>query len=195
MIKVLVCVLFSFAAMAAEWKEGVDYKLVNPSGKSPQPTVVEVFSYGCPHCYQEDPAIEQWLKTKPANLKFERIAAHEFNPAWNMYAKMYYTAQALGVSDKTHQEIFARIHVKGKHSWSEADVVAFFKTYGKDEKTIVDAMNGFYVDGALRKSKAMLTKFRITGVPTLIVNDKYTVSFRRDGQSIFPLVEYLANLK
>jgi thiol:disulfide interchange protein DsbA len=187
--------LVSAAAIAAEWKEGTDYKIVNPAGKTNQPTVVEVFSYGCPHCYQEDPEIEKWLKTKPANIKFERIAAHKFNAAWDVYAKMYYTAQALGIGDKTHSEIFARIHVQSKHSWTEDDVIKFFKGFGKGDKEIKAAMNGFYVDGALRKSETVLKKYRISGVPTMLINDKYTVSFRPDGKSIFPLVEYLANLK
>ncbi|MEQ8937074.1 MAG: thiol:disulfide interchange protein DsbA/DsbL, partial [Gammaproteobacteria bacterium] len=54
--------LFTFHARANE-----GYVAISPA----QPTqtgdkieVVEVFWYGCPHCYDFEPYIERWLETK-----------------------------------------------------------------------------------------------------------------------------------
>jgi len=47
---------------------------------SPQPTrtgdkieVLEVFWYGCPHCYQFEPVVEKWLEEKAGYIEFVRI--------------------------------------------------------------------------------------------------------------------------
>ena len=58
---------------AGKWVAGVNYRPIVPA----QPTdaapgkveVVEVFWYGCPHCYALDPYIESWRKTKPAYIE------------------------------------------------------------------------------------------------------------------------------
>jgi len=191
----LLFTLFAGSVMAANWQEGTHFKIVNPAGKTSQPTVIEIFSYGCPHCYEADPMIEEWLKTKPANVKFERVAAFGFNPAWDVFAKMFYTAQALGLTDKVHHEIFARIHVKGKKTWSDGEVVKFFGEFGKDEKTVRAAMDGFHVDSKLKASKAMLTKYKVGGVPSFIVNDKYFTDFRLGGKDAFPIINDLVTKK
>jgi thiol:disulfide interchange protein DsbA len=194
--KILVVLAMMFGvASAAEWKEGTQYKIVNPAGKSPTPVVLEIFSYGCPHCYEADPMIEEWLKTKPANVKFERVAAFGFNPQWDVFARVFYTAQALGLSDKTHHAVFSEIHVKGKRSWSEDDVVKFFVGFGKDEKTVRATMNGFHVQSKLNQSKALLKKYKITGVPSFVVNDKYFTDFRMGGADAFKVINDLAAKK
>ncbi len=60
------------------------YKIIRPA----QPTqtedkieVVEVFWYGCPHCYDFEPYIDQWLASKPDDVEFLRMPAI-FNESW-----------------------------------------------------------------------------------------------------------------
>ena len=72
LMAVLLSALLSSIAMAGI-DEGIEYKLVTPA----QPTitknkieVVELFWYGCPHCYYLEPDLEKWLKTKPENVVF-----------------------------------------------------------------------------------------------------------------------------
>ncbi len=187
--------LMSGVAMAAQWQEGTHYKMVNPAGKTNQPVVIEIFSYGCPHCYEADPMIENWLKEKPANIKFERVAAYGFNEQWDVFAKVFYTAQALGIADKTHHAVFSEIHVKGKRVWKDEDVIQFFAGFGKDEKTVRAAMDGFHVKTKLNQAKAMLKKYRIGGVPSFIVNDKYFTDFKMGGADAFKIMNDLAAKK
>ena len=65
------------AAQAADtFKEGEHYERITPEvatqadGKI---EVVEVFWYGCHHCYSFEPDIKKWLKSKPDNVKFRRV--------------------------------------------------------------------------------------------------------------------------
>src|SRR3990170_3537508 len=71
--------LFAVVIFTHAWaggREARPFDELNP----PQPTktgdkteVVEVFWYGCPHCYSLEPYLEQWLKTKPDDVEFRRI--------------------------------------------------------------------------------------------------------------------------
>ena len=72
LLSVILSILVSNMALAA-LDEGIEYKLVTP----PQPTitkkkieVVELFWYGCPHCYDFEPVLKEWLKSKPKNVVF-----------------------------------------------------------------------------------------------------------------------------
>jgi len=77
----LAAVATSAAAATTEpssvWKEGVNYnRLVpaQPTATGPdQVEVLEVFWYGCSHCYALDPLIEAWRKHKAGYIKFSRV--------------------------------------------------------------------------------------------------------------------------
>lgn len=153
--------------------EGSHYKVVNPVGKTTEPVVVEVFSYGCSHCYQFEGFVHDWQSTKPKNIKFERIPAVGMQPAWDIYAKAYYTAEALGVLEQMNAPLYARIHVDRKPIRDDEELVAFLKGFGKDEKLIRDTMNGFFVDTKMRAAKEYMKKYRIPGTPAFVINEKY----------------------
>ena len=56
--------LFSGFAVADEaFDEGIDYELIEPAQPTDDPSrieVVEIFWYGCPHCYHFEPTLETW---------------------------------------------------------------------------------------------------------------------------------------
>ena len=93
----LVLVL-AFPAAAQSGIEGLYRKL-----PSPQPTsdpdkveVVEVFWYGCPHCNRFQPYLDTWVETLPDHVRFVRMPAI-FDEVWELHARAYYIADALGV--------------------------------------------------------------------------------------------------
>src|SRR3954466_8931962 len=55
-----------------------DYVVLNPplqvetGGKI---EVLELFWYGCIHCYNLEPALESWLKKLPRDVEFRRLPA------------------------------------------------------------------------------------------------------------------------
>ena len=116
--------------LAAEFKEGMHYLPVTP----PQPTsskdkveVVELFWYGCPHCYRLEPYVNRWLKKKPDNVEFVRMPG-VLNPGWELLARAYYTAEILGVVEKVHSPIFDTIHGKRKQLNSQNAIMELFNT-------------------------------------------------------------------
>lgn len=180
---------------AAEYKEGIHYIPITP----PQPTstkdkveVVELFWYGCPHCYRLEPYVKRWLKKKPDNVKFVRMPG-VLNPGWELLARAYYTAEILGIVDKVHSPIFDTIHGKRKRLNSEAAVMNLFKEYGVSEDDFKRTFRSFAVETKIRRARDMGRRYQAEGVPAIIVNGKYRVSATTAGGAakIFKVVDYL----
>ena len=167
--------LFLFSLSTLSHAETLGYETLTP----PQPTqnqdkieVIEFFWYGCPHCYTLEPAMEKWLKTKPANVEFIRQPA-VFSDLWGKHAKAYFVAEALGVVDKVHADLFDAIQNKKQKLTSEDQLAKFFVAHGVDETEFRNTYNSFLIDAKLRQAKAMGPRYGITGVPAVIINGKY----------------------
>jgi protein dithiol oxidoreductase (disulfide-forming) len=167
--------LFCFAALANA--EG-GYETLTPAQPVQNPDkieVIEFFWYGCPHCYHLEPAMAAWLKTKPANVEFIRQPA-VFSELWGKHAKAFFTAEALGVLDKVHADLFDAIQNKKQKLTSEDDLAKFFAEHGVKDEDFRNAYKSFLVDAKLRQAETMGARYGITGVPALVVNGKYRVT-------------------
>ena len=186
MKKLLVSLLMASALLvpalaSASIDEGIEYQKIEP----PQPTVVpdnkievvEMFWYGCPHCFHFEPYLRDWLAHKPKDVQFIRVPAVFNNPAWELDAKAFYTAEELGVLDKIHEPLFNAIHVEGKPLSTSDAIKAFFVAHGVKPKDFDDTFNSFAVYTKVRRAKDLSERYRISGVPSLIVDGKY----RTDG--------------
>ncbi len=172
--KFILALLLTFASVASQANEA-GYETLTP----PQPTenpdkieIIEFFWYGCPHCYAFEPLLEQWVKTLPKNVEFIRQPA-VFSEACGKHAKAYYTAEALGIVDKVHNDFFDAIQNKKEPLDTEASLAKFFADHGVKEADFHDAYNNFGVDAKLRQAPIMASKYGITGVPAIIINGKY----------------------
>ncbi|WP_133717004.1 thiol:disulfide interchange protein DsbA/DsbL [Methylocaldum gracile] len=182
-LSLLAClVLFSAtafgAAKAEEFKQGVDYELVNPPQTTVDPSKVEVmefFWYGCPHCYHFEPDLNAWLKKKPDNVVFIRQPA-VFNARWAAHAKAYYTAETLGVLDKVHADLYDAIQNKKQALESEAELAKFFADHGVADGDFRKAYKSFAVDTKMRQAETMAARYGVTGTPNVIVNGKYRIA-------------------
>jgi len=56
--------------------------------------VIEFFWYGCIHCYNLEPLIENWEKKLPGDVQFRRVPA-VFNERWAQDAAIFYSFEAL----------------------------------------------------------------------------------------------------
>lgn len=137
--------------------------------------VIEFFWYGCPHCYHLEPAMAEWLKTKPANVEFIRQPA-VFSDLWGKHAKAFFTAEALGVLEKVHADFFDAIQNKKQKLITEDELAVFFADHGVKNDDFRNAYNSFAVDAKMRQAEGMGARYGITGVPALIVNGKYRVT-------------------
>lgn len=194
MLKKTIFFLFiSFASISQA--ETLGYETLSPA----QPTqnqdkieVIEFFWYGCPHCYNLEPAMEEWLKSKPANVEFIRQPAI-FSSLWGKHAKAYFVAEALDVLDQVHADFFDAIQNKKQKLTSEDQLAKFFVAHGVDETKFRETFNSFYINSKMRKAKAMAPRYGITGVPAIIINGKYKTSatLAKSHENMFKVMDQL----
>lgn len=167
--------LFCFTGLA---QAEAGFEVLSPAQPVQNPEkieVIEFFWYGCPHCYSLEPAMNAWLKTKPANVEFTRQPAI-FSDLWGKHAKAFFTAEALGVVEKVHADFFDAIQNKKQKLIAEEDLAKFFAAHGVKDEDFRAAYNSFLVDAKMRQAETMAARYGITGVPALIVNGKYRIT-------------------
>lgn len=154
------------------------YELIDP----PQPTdtpgkveVVDVFWYGCPHCYRFLPAMEAYEANKPDYVVIRRMPAI-FRQNWEIHARAFYTASLLDIVDRIHRPLFEAIHEKQQRLDTRESLREFFLAHGADGEAFDKTFDSFAVETLLRKSTVMQGRYGVRGTPSVIVNGKYRVS-------------------
>jgi thiol:disulfide interchange protein DsbA len=179
--------LLSFTALAKSeetFKEGVHYqRLIHevPTTVGDKAVeVVELFWYGCPHCYTFEPYVNEWLKTKPKSVEFIRIPA-ALNPSWIVHARTYYALEQLGELKRLHPLLFLAIHEQGRHLKDLKSITRFVSQQGIDASAFLTAYHSPSVEDRYRRSVQRTKQFGVTGVPALVINGKYITSARMAG--------------
>jgi len=176
-----VLVLLSGAAFAEEvieYDEGFDYQLITPAQPTDDPDrieIVEIFWYGCPHCYHFEPTLGPWTKDVPKDVNFYRLPAI-FDASWEAGARAYFTADILNVLDKSHTALFHAIHAENKTLNNIDKLANFYAGYGIDKGLFKKTYASFVVNTRVARSKEMVRRYGVNGVPAIVVNGKYLVT-------------------
>jgi len=191
---VLLLVL-STMAWAGSFDEGIEYQRVaEPQRLKPgdDVEVLELFWYGCPHCYRLEPAIEEWLDSKPAGVVFRRLPAAA-SSRWVPHAKAYFAAEQLGVVDKLHKPLFAALHEQRRKLFNDEQLIGFAAEQGIDEHAFREAYQSFPVDMKVRQSAELARRYQLSGVPAIVVNGKYITGVTEAGgrDELFEVVDFL----
>ena len=189
---------------SGKWVAGVNYRPLVPAQPTDAPPgkveVVEVFWYGCPHCYALDPYIESWRKTKPAYIEFHRVPV-TWQPVHQSHAKLFYTFEALGKEEALHNAVFAEMHDKKNYMYMQGDdketlasQVAFAKAHGISEADFTGAWNSFTVQTSMQKADELVHRYHVDGVPLLVINGKYVTDVNMAGSqaNVMSIVSDLA---
>ncbi len=189
--------IISLNAYSESFVEGVNYKKITPNvgtSDSSKIEVLELFSYGCPHCNSFEAPMHKWLKSKPANVNFSRRPVSFGRQIWANYAQAYYTAEVLEVLDKVHGAMFNAIHKDKNRLADVASIRELFIKNGVSGDDFESAFYSFAVDARLRRDQRTLAKYQGNSVPTMIVNGKYRIDSSMTGHSndkMLEVVDYL----
>jgi thiol:disulfide interchange protein DsbA len=175
----LAVAVFSTALHAAEPQLGRDYTLLNPPQPSQAPAgkvdVVEFFSYGCPHCKDLQPSLAMWSAKLPADVNFRRVPVSFGRPAWARLARIYYTLDIMGQTDKYDGLVFRALHDERANFNSDESIAAWAGGKGLDAKKFADDMASFSVQSMVPRGDQEANAKKITGVPALVVEGRYMV--------------------
>ena len=151
--------------------------------------VIELFWYGCIHCYNLEPALEKWSKKLPADVEFRRVPAI-FNRRMAHDASIFYAFEALGVLDKLHRPFFDAIHRDQLRTDNPEALGDWLRRNGMDPQKFNDAMKSFGVQSKTKRAAQLTVAYKIDGTPAMAVQGRYTIPA---GDGLFETVDSLIN--
>ena len=200
----------TFAAQT--WTPGTHYTVLPQAQRTTVPAgkveVLEVFSYGCIACNSFQPVLEKLKGSLPKNAQMAYLhASFNESESWPIFQRAYFTAQSLGISEKTHQAMYDAIWKTGElaivdnatHGLKKPqptlnDVARCYERLtGVKADKFIAAAGSFGVDAKMRAADAQVGAMMVPGTPCLVVNGKYRVNMDslKSVDELVELVNYL----
>lgn len=206
----------ALAQAPQQWVEGKNYFAI----PNPQPTsqpdkvlVTEVFSFGCPACFQFQSYIDKLKAELPKGAVMNFVPA-SFIPTedWPVFQRAYFTAKALGLDNtQSHDAMFKAIwgpngplatydpatqRPKAMANMPKIeDVATFYAKYGGKPDEFIATANSFSINLAMKRADQQIIAWGVSSTPTIIVDGKWrldTVSAKGAQQAV-DLTLYLVN--
>jgi protein dithiol oxidoreductase (disulfide-forming) len=191
----IILLSFSSAIFAETFTEGKHYIALDKPVKTTVADKVEVrelFWYYCPHCFNVEPVLSNWVKKLPNNTTFIRQPA-VFSDRWINGAIFYYVLEQLDEVDRLHSQLFEAIHLQKRAFIDQEDFVEWLVEHGVDNDVANSAFKSFSVRIKVNKSKLNTVKYHTSGVPALVINGKYWTDASHAGGELemFKVADYL----
>jgi thiol:disulfide interchange protein DsbA len=177
-------VIAAAPARAADPVEGTDYQAIRPAvptSDASKIVVTQFFSYQCPHCYRFEKTFTAWSASLPDDVKVERAAVAIGHAAWIAPAQAYYALGAMKKVPAIDDAFFSAVHRKGKKLTDEDSIAAWVAEQGIDRAEFEEAYRSFSVQLQTKRADELSRKVRLPSVPTLVVDGKYLVPIKDDG--------------
>lgn len=154
--------------------------------------VVEMFSYGCPHCYEFEPLVKNWSKQQSSDIDFWSFPA-VWNEPMKLFAQAFYAADELNITDKIHFPLFTAVVIEQQSIRNETDMINFFAKQGVDEAAFTEAFNSMAVESQVKQAETRVREYKPAGAPEIVVNGKYRVDRMRAGgqEEMLAVVDFL----
>lgn len=162
--------------------------------------IAEIFRFGCPACFKFEGAYQTWSETKPPFIEFVK------NPViWDktteIHAKVYFTAEVLGVEKEMAQAIFEAIHEKATtrkeamNAMTDDEVImATFEKLGADKDKAMKVYSSFGIKSKVNQADGRARAFAVSGTPEIVVDGQYRVTTSTAGsfEQMLAIATYLA---
>jgi len=185
-------------AASAQIQLGREFQRIEPQrpvAASARIEVIEFFYYGCPVCYETQPFLSRWLGTAPEYVAIRRVPALS-TEAWEPFAKLFYTLEALGQAERLHWPVYDHFHFEDIKLSDEKIMVDWAARNGIDRQRFVETYGSSGVAAKVAQARGLLKSYDVRGVPTFIVDGKFLTSARLAGgtQQVIQVVDHLVRL-
>lgn len=167
-----------------------------PTDDSKKIEVMEIFWYGCSHCFQMEQPLNTWLKNKPADVNFKRMPGIP-NASWAPMAQTYFAMEALGITEKLHSKLFHAVHKEKSLNPTDQKAALdwLVANSGMDRSKVEETFNSFTVNTNMKRAAQIFRSSGATGVPSLVIDGKFITSGTMAGGNAQALqvTDYIIN--
>jgi protein dithiol oxidoreductase (disulfide-forming) len=195
----LACLAATSHAQGIRARQNVEYQLIAPQSveTGDRIEVIDFFWYGCPYCNELQPALEGWIRRKPADVALRRVPAI-LRDSWAPHARIYYTLEQLGEIERLHLKVYESYHVELLHVSKPEVMVEWAAANGIDRKRWLDAYYSPEVDAKVERARTLSEAYTVAVTPTLVVDGRFLTSGRHvpgsDVRDIVPILEDMIRL-
>jgi len=187
MMLILGATSLSTVAIADAPKVGTDFDAVTQpisTDNAGKIEVMEIFWYGCPHCYHMEPVLNAWVKKLPADVYFKRVPGLP-RVEWAPMAKAFYAMETLGISEKLHSALFDAVNkTKTLNPMDEKAAIDWITAQsGLDHLKVEQAFKSFSMNSSLNRAALIFRNSGATGVPSIVIDGKYITSSTMAGSN------------
>lgn len=156
--------------------------------------VVELFWYGCSHCFTFEPMLQAWANKLEDDVDFHQVPAI-WNKTMETHARAFYTARALKVEGKAHDALFKALNVDRKRLNTQDSLAHFFAQLDVDKDSFNKTFNAFGTTSQVKLAESRATSYRMQGTPEIVVNGKYRVAGALSGshQNMLKVAKFLVD--
>ncbi|VEJ09036.1 DsbA family protein [Actinobacillus delphinicola] len=149
---------------------------------SPTPTVIEFFSFYCPHCYnfQYVYKIPQKVEASlPKNVTFKQYHVAFLGAQGEMLTRAWSLAMLLNVQDKVREPLFNSVRAGEEAGDPNIPTMDTVRKIFLDAGVTPDefnAFNSFAVTALTKKQENLAQSLNVRGVPDFYVDEKYRIN-------------------
>ena len=111
----------------------------------------------------------------PSDVAFIKSPA-TWNDMLKTHATIYYTAKALGIEQQFVPAAFNTIQNEGKMLTGNTELEYYFRGFDVQKDRYKAVSTSFGVRNAVDQADKKMKEWKVTGVPSLVVNGKYKVA-------------------
>jgi thiol:disulfide interchange protein DsbA len=112
------------------------------------------------------------LKRKPADVEFRRQPT-VFDDSQLPLTRVYYALEAMKLTDKLHQEVFAAIHKQNLPLNKTKSLFDWIATRGVDRQKFADTYNSFGITTRANNAREITHRYDISGTPAIVVDGRF----------------------
>tara|TARA_B100001287_G_scaffold17972_2_gene13369 strand:+ start:7054 stop:7668 length:615 start_codon:yes stop_codon:yes gene_type:complete len=173
MVKLIICLFFVSTVSLA------DPKYVQISNQKQteydQIVIYEFFWYGCPHCFNLEPTMDQIEADLGKDTILIKVPV-SLRDTWQNHAKAYFTLKQMNLDDDLHVKLFEEIHINSQRLDTRDSLSQFVSNHGYNSKKFEELFDSFGTEIRMNKASRLAREYQISSVPTLVINGKYMTS-------------------
>ena len=137
--------------------------------------IYEFFWYGCPHCYNLEPTIDEIESSLRKDTVLIKIPV-SLRDTWQNHAKAYYALKQMNLDDDLHLKLFEEIHINAQRLDTKESLSQFVVNQGYNGQKFKELFDSFGTEIRMNKASRLAKSYQISSVPALVVNGKYLTS-------------------
>jgi thiol:disulfide interchange protein DsbA len=160
------------------FKEGEHFVSIDPIFGLPSNSVVEIFWYGCPHCYNMEKVISTpEFKEKSKNWSFQKFHLAKKDGVAGFDFRVYSALKQMGLEDTVGMEYMKAIHEDGL---DRSNLDDFAKKHGISMETLTVLSDNDESKNYYNFISQFSSRKEFIGVPAFIVEGKYLINIKYD---------------